>query len=277
MNNENLEYLQETLKYLGFGEKQYLNHQLSERIALQQPMFELDSEVFFTADHKLEITLYFRRSEQLDMYFFNKYDARLRSADDPDLDRAQTFYISKGTGVTLKESFNLLLGRSVNKNLYSMEGEKYNAWIQLDFGEKDKYGNYKVKQFREQFGYDLEKTLDKYPIRELRDPELKAELIRSLRKGNRHTVTFEKKDNKIDKFTIEANPHFKTINLYPCREAVKTEPAAAQTRADSLHPRPNRKDQKERQEEEKEEFEEGKELESELADNKQPGRKKIHK
>src|SRR5450755_1970674 len=124
MNNENLEFLQESLKYLGFGEKQYLSKQLTEQIALQQKSFELDFEAFYDADHKLEVTLYFRKSDQLDMYFFNKYVARLRSGDDPDLDRAQTFYISKGSGVTLKESFNLLLGRAVNKNLYNMEGQK---------------------------------------------------------------------------------------------------------------------------------------------------------
>src|SRR5450631_1727178 len=137
MNNENLEFLQESLKYLGFGEKQYLNQQLSEQIALAPKSFELDLEAFFDAEHKLEVTLYFRRSDQLDMYFFNKYEARLRSGEDPELDRAHTFYISKGTGVTLRESFNLLQGRAVNKNLYNMDGMKYNAWIQLDFGEKD--------------------------------------------------------------------------------------------------------------------------------------------
>src|ERR1017187_1890877 len=126
MNNENLEFLQESLKYLGFGEKQYLNQQLSEQITLAPKSFELDLEAFFDAEHKLEVTLYFRRSDQLDMYFFNKYEARLRSGDDSELDRAQTFYINKGSGVTLKEAFNLLQRRAVNKNLVSMEGQKYN-------------------------------------------------------------------------------------------------------------------------------------------------------
>ncbi len=170
MNNENLEFLQESLKYLGFGEKQYAQPAIigADRPG-EQKSFELDFEAFYDAEHKLEVTLYFRKSDQLDMYFFNKYVARLRSSHDPELDKAQTFYISKGTGVTLKESFNLLQGRSVNKNLYNMEGVKYNAWIQLDFSEKDQHNNYKMKQYREQYGYDLEKTLENYPIRELQN------------------------------------------------------------------------------------------------------------
>jgi hypothetical protein len=275
MNNENLEFLQESLKYLGFGEKQYLSKQLTEQVALAQKSFELDFEAFYDADHKLELTLYFRKSDQLDMYFFNKYVARLRSGDDPELDRAQTFYISKGSGVTLKESFNLLLGRAVNKNLYNVEGQKYNAWIQLDFSEKDQYNNYKVKQYREQYGYDLEKTLEKYPIRELCDTELRADLIRSLKKGNQHAVSFDKV-TKTEKMFIEANPQFKTINIYSLatrggrREPLKEEPPATQTQVNTASTRPGRKEDKEWKEEEKE-----KELE--MSGSKQTPKKKTHK
>ncbi|MDP4150054.1 MAG: hypothetical protein Q8927_14650 [Bacteroidota bacterium] len=214
MNNDNLEFLQDSLKYLGFGEKLLLNQQLEESIAGEPKEFQLDTEHFFDEDHKLELALYFRRSEQADMYFFNKYEARLRSATDLELDRAQVFYISKGRGVTLKEAFNLLQGRAVNKDLTDADGQKYNAWIQLNFLEKDQYDNYKVKQFRPQYGYDLEKTLEKYPIKELKNEELKAGLIRSLKKGNLHPVSFQK-ILKTEKMFIEANPQYKTINIFP--------------------------------------------------------------
>src|SRR5882672_1512693 len=125
----------------------------------------------------------------------------------------QTFYIFKGTGITLKEAFNLLQGRAVNKNLTNLDGEKYNAWIQLDFGTRTSGNNYRVRQFRAQYGYDLEKILYTYPIRELQEDELKANLIRSLKKGNIHPVTFAK-TNKIEKMYIEACPQFKTISIY---------------------------------------------------------------
>ncbi len=216
MNNENFEFLQDCMKYLGFGDKLFLNQELAEYITQELNTFQLETEAIFGEDKKLEATLYFRRSEQLEMYFFNKYEARLRSGTDPNIYRVQTFYIHKGTGVTLKEAFNLLEGRAVNKNMTSLEGQKYNAWIQLNFAEKDQCNNYKVIQFRPQYGYDLERSLDKYPIRELNDSELRASLLRSLRKGNQHFVIFDKA-TKTERMAIEANPALRTINIYPAR------------------------------------------------------------
>lgn len=216
MNNENLEFLKDCLKYLGFGDKLFLHQELAEFITQELITFQLETEAIFGDGKKLEVTLYFRRSEQLEMYFFHKYEARLRSGTDPNIYRVQTFYIHKGTGVTLKESFNLLEGRAANKNMICLEGQKYNAWIQLNFAEKDQCNNYKVIQFRPQYGYDLERVLEKYPIRELDDSELRAPLLRSLRKGNRHLVTFAK-PTKTEKMVIEANPRFRTINIYPVR------------------------------------------------------------
>jgi hypothetical protein len=216
MNNENLEFLQDCLKYLGFGDKLFLNQELAEYIIQGLNTFQLETEAIFGDEKKLEATLYFRRSEQLEMYFFNKYEARLRSGTDPNIYRVQTFYIHKGTGVTLKEAFNLLEGRAVNRNMTNLEGQKYNAWIQLNFAEKDQCNNYKMTQFRPQYGYDLEKTLEKYPIREMADDELRASLLRSLRKGNQHFVTFDKRA-KTERMAIEANPALRTINIYPAR------------------------------------------------------------
>jgi hypothetical protein len=213
MNKENLEFLQDSLRYLGFGERASLNQQLEQMVASEAKEFVLESEVYYDDETKLEVILCFRRSEQLDMYFFNKYEAKLCFADNPDRDRKHMFYISKGSGITLREAYNLLQGRAVNKDLTNAEGMKYNAWIQLNFEEKDSFDYYKVKTFRVQYGYSLEKTLEKYPIRELKNEELRNSLIKSLKKGNIHTVSFEK-SNKNERMLIEANPQYKTINIY---------------------------------------------------------------
>jgi hypothetical protein len=214
MNNENLEFLHDNLKYLGFGDNTLLNQQLEEQILKESKEIELYTEAYFDDFCRLEAKLYFRRSDQKEMYFFNKYEALLRYPDDPDKNRSQTFYINKGMGVTFKEAFNLLQGRAVNKDLVNIEGEKYNAWVQLNFEEKDLHSNYKVKQYRAQYRYELEKVLENYPIRELQNEETKAVLIRSLRRGNLQLVTFVKV-SKTEKMFIEANPMFKTINIFP--------------------------------------------------------------
>jgi len=214
MNYENLAYLQDSLKYLGFGDNPLLMEQLAGEIEKQPEKLELATEACFEEGTRLESKLYFSRSTRSDMYFFNKYHALLRYLNDPQEKKSQIFYISKGTGVTQKEAFNLLQGRSAYKKLTNMDGEKYNAWLQLNFDETLPSGNYKTRQFRDHYGYDVAKVLEQYPIRELTQEDVKAGLIRSLQRGNIQQVHFVKK-NKTEQVYIEANPRYKTINIYP--------------------------------------------------------------
>jgi hypothetical protein len=96
--------------------------------------------------------------------------------------------------------------------LKNKEGEKYYAWIKLDFLEKEASGNFKTKQYHEGYKYDLVETLQKYHIRELGDTEQKERLIQSLQRGNTQLVTFEK-NRSSEKLWIEASPQFKSINV----------------------------------------------------------------
>jgi hypothetical protein len=214
MQDKYLNYLRDDMKYLGFGDNALLDQQLEEQTKRTTEGFELYTDAYFDEDTRLEAKLHFRYSDKESRYFFNKFDALLIYPEEPVRNRAQTFYVFLGKGVTLKESFNLLQGRSAYKNMINLEGEKYKAWIRLDFGEKDVHGNYKVKQYGLRYGYDLEKVLERYPIRELQNEKTKAELYRSLQRGNRQSVTFDK-SAKSEKMYIEANPVDKTINIYP--------------------------------------------------------------
>ena len=213
MNTENLLFLTDNLKFLGFGEGVHIKDQLEEYIFHETKEFQLQMDSFYDDDYKMETTLYFRKADKADLYFFNKYEAVLRKAEAPERDRKQTFYISKGSGVTLKEAYNLLQGRAVNKNLIGVEGDRYNAWIQLNFDEMTPSHNYRMKQFGERYGYDLEQVLKNYPIRELATDESRAALLKALKRGNLQPVHFVK-PNKVEKMFIEANPQFKTINIY---------------------------------------------------------------
>jgi hypothetical protein len=148
------------------------------------------------------------------MYFFNKYAATFRPQNSEE--RNQTFYVKKNAGITAKEAYNLLSGRAVNKDLTNAEGQPYNAWMQIDFSQKDNHGNHKYKMIHQGYGYDLEKELTRHPIKELNDQVSKERLMKSLERGNLHQVTFAKADRE-DKMFIEANPHFKTLNVYDDR------------------------------------------------------------
>jgi hypothetical protein len=197
---------------MGFGDK--LVPELEAKINEQPAEFKLSMQGEYKKGdvvERVDYSLDFRKSDQTDMYFFNRYQATLKNEDAKE--KSQTFYVTKNTGITAKEAFNLLSGRSVNKDLTNKEGQPFNAWLKLDFTEKDKNENFKVKQFSSGYGYELDKVLDKFPIKELADAEQKEKMMKSLEKGNTTSVTFQK-EGKEEKMFIEANPQFKTLTVY---------------------------------------------------------------
>lgn len=208
MNEKNFEYLKDNIKYMGFGEKQ--NDTLEQHLKDGKESFQLK----FTAEvnkKPFEAVLQFRKSDNSDMYFFNSYQASLERTNGEKLD--QTFYLNKGKGVTSKEAYNLLEGRSVFKELSNKAGEPYKAWIQLDFDNKDKNNNNEVKQYHENYGYDLKAAVAKFSVAELDGGEKEKALMQSLQKGNIQSVTIEVNGEQ-KKMFIEANPQYKTVNLY---------------------------------------------------------------
>jgi hypothetical protein len=208
MNEKNFEYLKDNIKYMGFGEKQ--NDTIEQHLNEGKESFQLR----FTADvnkKPFEAVLQFRKSDNSDMYFFNSYQASLKRSNDEKVE--QTFYLNKGKGVTAKEAYNLLEGRAVFKELSNKAGDPYKAWIQLDFDNKDKNNNNEVKQYHENYGYDLKAAVGKFSVAEMDGGEKEKALMQSLQKGNIQSVTIEV-NGEPQKMFIEANPQFKTINLY---------------------------------------------------------------
>ncbi|MCW4467667.1 hypothetical protein OGH69_01685 [Flavobacterium sp. MFBS3-15] len=70
-----------------------------------------------------------------------------------------------------------------------------------------------MKQYHENYGYDLEATLAKHPIKELENNSHRDDLINSLKKGNLQSATFIKDGQEVKQY-IEANPQFKSLNIY---------------------------------------------------------------
>ncbi len=58
----------------------------------------------------------------------------------------------------------MLEGRAVFKELSTKEGQAYKAWVQLDFENKDKHNNHEMKQFHENYGYDLKAATSNLPF-----------------------------------------------------------------------------------------------------------------
>ncbi len=214
MNKENVDFLKERLFYLGFGDN--LSAKLEKKITDKEDKFNLSFQAEFQNSGKksvVDYTLDVSKSKQNDMYFLNNYTATL-NPDNPDKSVTHKFYLNKGSGVTAKEAFNMLEGRAVFKDkLENKEGEKYKAWLQIDFNNKDDKGNFKVQQYHEAWKYDLDKNLAKQPIKELENPTQKEQLVKSLEKGNIPQVTFVR-DGKEEKMFVEANPKERSLTIY---------------------------------------------------------------
>ncbi|RKR08144.1 hypothetical protein C8C83_5379 [Flavobacterium sp. 90] len=210
MNQKNLEYLKDQLKYTGFGET--FDIDLKEKMMQGEKEFKISREGVYGAD-SMNAVLNFKKSDQTDMYFFNSYHVSLQKENSKEsLD--QTFYInSTGGNITLKEAYNLMEGRSVNKDLKNKDGELYNSWIKIDFKQTDEAGNFKLNHYHQNYGYDLEASLAKHSIKELENPKFKDDLLNSLKKGNLQSVTFVVGGVE-SKMYIEANPQFKTVKVY---------------------------------------------------------------
>jgi hypothetical protein len=210
MDEKNVEYLEKQLKFTGFGE--VLNEQLKAKMATGAADFVLSHESKYGKDEVIA-ALQFRKSDNSDMYFFNRYNLMLKNDQYPDAIK-QTFYINSGQdNITLKEAYNLMSGRAVDKELQNKEGEKYKAWVQIDFKESDTSGNYKLRHFNENYGFKLDEVLGKHPIKELQLPEEKQKLMESLQRGNRQMVTMESSGQSV-KIFIEAAPQYKSLNYY---------------------------------------------------------------
>ena len=209
MNEVNYEYLKEQLKNTGFGDM--LNAELANKIKEGAPEFHLSQNKAYVKDSVIA-NLHFKKGNDSDMYFFNRYQLSLVN-DKQEVAAKQMFYINKGGSITLKEGYNLLAGRAVHKTLTTKENEKYSAWVQLDFKNTNGNGNYEMKQFHQNYGYDLEKVLAKYPIKELGDEQSKKQLMSSLERGNLQAAVFEI-GGKEEKLFITANPEYKTLAAY---------------------------------------------------------------
>jgi len=202
MNTENLSYLHKQLLNLGFGDK--LNNELEEKIKNKEKEFTLTTTQTYSKDH-VDYTLHYKLGSEKEMYFFNKYEAKIG-------DNQQPFYLNKGSGITAKEAYNLLQGRAVHKQLENLEGEKYHAWIIIDKNQQNKNGDNKLKTYTDGWNYKPERAIDKMDIVGIGEAGAREKLLKSLEKGNRHEVT-ALRDGKQVKLYIEANPAEHRVNL----------------------------------------------------------------
>lgn len=223
MKEKNLEYLEKQLFYTGFGD--ISKQELREQMEKGRKEFQLEMTRNY-GDDTVKAGLNFKLSDQGN-YFFNSYDLKLEKPKGELVE--QTFRINYGNTFTFKEAYNLLDGRSVNKDFLPMQKQDengnrltqqsdengklktYNAWAYLDMTQKDQQGNFLIKK---KFNYNLEEALSKYPIKEASFQQSYTELVESLKKGNRQMANFVDGE-KTQRVYIEAAPTSRNdLNIY---------------------------------------------------------------
>lgn len=105
-------------------------------------------------------------------------------------------------------SLNFAPGESIDTELMKEIAHSY-----LD---KIGFGNQPclvAQQYHEKYGFNLEETLKKFPIKELNDQTKTEWMVKALQKGNTYPVVMDKA-GKEEVMFIEANPKFKSINVY---------------------------------------------------------------
>jgi hypothetical protein len=225
MDEKALNFNENQLKRTGFAEA--FTPELKAKMEQGLPEIAHPFKKEYDGD-RVEATLHLKKSATSDYYFLNKFDLQLQKEGQANAIK-QTFYLTQRNKdneaedgskqrlenkYTLKEGYNLLAGRPVFKDLVNHEGKEYQAWVKLNLKNTLNNGNFELKQYHTNYGFDLEKTLGNYPIKELSNPQYKQSLMDSLQRGNLQKATFVGPDGKEEKLFVSPNITFGSLNVY---------------------------------------------------------------
>ena len=209
---DQVKYLKNQLKYLGFGEDEKLHKDLEKGINAKKQQFTIK----ITSDktlpgNKADFTLNYNKTEKGGV-FFNSYDAKLTNEKGEEI--SHNFPVKRDSLFTAKEAINLLEGRSVKIEFHNPKSDQQEtAFVQLNFEEpKTEKGNYLFQNFYEKYGVDTADIVEKSNLI-FDKPEYKENTIKSLEKGNIVKVKFEENDQIIEGKAV-LSPQNRNLKLY---------------------------------------------------------------
>jgi hypothetical protein len=209
---DQVQYLKDQMKYLGFGEDEELHNDLEKRIAAKKQQFEIKTgSDKVLPGNQVDFTLKFNKTDRGGI-FLNSYHAKLTMENSEE--RSHNFPVSKENNFTAKEAINLLEGRSVKKEFLNPKtNEEETAFVQFDFSHpKTEKGNYYFQNFYENYGVDTAKIVEKAEL-VFDKPEWKENAIKSLEKGNIVKVKFKQDDSLIEGKAV-LDPQYRNLKLY---------------------------------------------------------------
>lgn len=213
MNQKNFEYLTKQMFYAGLGEVPVTD--LQNKLKEGKDDFQLIHQKKFGNDN-VTARLNFKKSDQdASMYFFNSFDVLFKKQGEQET-MQQNFRISYGNDFRFDEAYKLMNGRSIDKTFVMTDKQdrdirqEINAMVYMDFKNADRYGNFEIVKV---YGYDLEKKLEGYPIKDFENESTKNKIITDLKKGEVAAVTMNTKNGDME-MRMTVNAQFDSLNLY---------------------------------------------------------------
>jgi hypothetical protein len=206
-SGRNLAELKDAVAKAGF---EGLDKKLDEHIRQGQKEFSLPLSYYVSENHKMDFNLAFARDDGGN-YRLERYQAALIDTDAPNAVRKQVF--NAGDGVDSRQAQNLLAGRAILQQGFDVASGSKSKWIQLDFNDQDALGNHKLKEFHKNYGFDLQKAVGELSLKESSSAAGQQVLLEALGRGERRQVTMIREGKDVKLF-VEANPQFRTLNVY---------------------------------------------------------------
>ena len=239
---DQVEYLKNQMKYLGFGEGEKLHKDLEKGIKSKNQQFEIKT----TSDkalpeNKVDFTLKFNKTDSGGI-FLNSYNAKLTNEKNEEI--SHNFPVNRENTFTAKEAINLLEGRSVKIEFHNPKSDQQEtAFVQFNFEEpKTEKGNYLFQNFYKNYGVETDKIVEKSNLI-FDKPEYKENTIKSLEKGNIVKVKFEQ-DDKIVEGKAILDPQNRNLKLYDSdMNRINTNKPLEGIEQDNKHEKSNVKEQ----------------------------------
>lgn len=199
-DERNFNSLNEEVQRIGFPD---LSEKLKNLIDKEQENFTIPLSYCLNEKEKITHTLSFSKNAE-GHFELDGFKSSLQNNSRPEDSREYYFKNALENNFKLNEAYNLLSGRSVEHN---------QSWFQLDFNDQDASGSYHLKEFRNEYAYDLEKTLKAIPLKEISNTYEMEKLKHALRQGDSVSAVLVK-NGRENQIYIEANPQFRTLNIY---------------------------------------------------------------
>ncbi|MDQ8013183.1 MAG: hypothetical protein REI96_12085 [Flavobacterium nitrogenifigens] len=199
-HERNFNSINEKVRRIGFPD---LSEKIKNLIDKEQENFSVPLSYYINEKEKINHTLCFSKNAE-GHFELDGFKSSLQNNSAPEDSREYYFKNGLENNFKLNEVYNLLSGRSVEHN---------QSWFQLDFNDKDASGNYHLKEFRNEYAYDLEKTLKAIPLKGISNPYEMEKLKNTLRQGDRAAAVLIKNERE-NQIYIEANPQFRSLNIY---------------------------------------------------------------